>query len=176
MSDPIDSILWRDAAELDSNDYNPNVVMRPELRLIELSILKAGWLHPILVNPDALIIDGHHRVQLALKSKALLKRYKRQVPTVVLDLDRPAAMLMTVRINRAKGVAASGHMSALVRELLEKHHLDPQQVATEIGGTLDEVQLLAYDGVFKAKAVKDHPYSRAWVPRETGTRSQYETG
>ena len=52
MTDPIDKIEWRVANELNSNNYNPNVVFNKELKLLELSILKQGWIQPVLILED----------------------------------------------------------------------------------------------------------------------------
>jgi hypothetical protein len=57
-------------------------------------------------------------------------------------------------------------MHDIVRELVDKHDLDPQEIAQEIGATRDEVDLLYQDGVFAAKKIKDYAYSEAWVPVE----------
>jgi ParB-like chromosome segregation protein Spo0J len=67
-TDPIDNIKWVAAETLDPNNYNPNVVHTPELRLLEKSIVSNGWIQPILVNPDGIIIDGYHRWRLALEA------------------------------------------------------------------------------------------------------------
>lgn len=65
MTDPINSIQWLDAGTLKANHYNPNVVMNTELRLLERSILQTGWIQPILVNANRIIIDGFHRWSLS---------------------------------------------------------------------------------------------------------------
>ena len=101
--EPIENIQWLHASKLDSNDYNPNVVFTPELRLLEWSILKNGWVQPVLINKGHLIIDGFHRWRLSQDSKKLKKKYNGLTPCVVLDINRPEAMLLTIRINRAKG-------------------------------------------------------------------------
>ena len=71
MTDPIDKIEWRDAQTLNSNNYNPNVVLNQELKLLELSILQQGWIQPVLILGDGTIIDGFHRATLAKESKSL---------------------------------------------------------------------------------------------------------
>lgn len=168
--EPLSRIKWRHADELNANDYNPNVVFTPELRLLEKSILQAGWVQPILATEDGTIIDGFHRVQLSLKSEKLRARYGGRVPVAVIKLAREAAMLMTVRMNRAKGTHVAVRMSALVRELLDVHKLEPQQVAEGMGATLDEVHLLHQEGIFKHRNLDKVPFSRAWIPREDGRR------
>jgi ParB-like chromosome segregation protein Spo0J len=166
MNDPISHIEWRDAATLDGNDYNPNVVFTPELRLLEKSILMTGWVQPVLCNKAGIIIDGFHRAMLSRDSKALRERYHGRVPCAVLDVTRPEAMLMTIRINRAKGTHVAVRMSEIVRELVDVHHVSPEQIASEIGATMDEIALLRQDGVFKMKNIAGYAYSKAWYPKE----------
>ncbi|WP_039828123.1 ParB N-terminal domain-containing protein [Nocardia testacea] len=166
---PIDHIQWVPADTLDPNVWNPNRVHRPELRLLERSLLSTSWIQPLMVNPDRIIIDGFHRWRLSQDSAAVRKRWRGRVPVAVLDVDRPTAMLMTIRINRAKGTHAAVEMSAIVHELLTVHHLDPDQIAAEIGGTRQEVDLLAQDGVFTARGIADHAYSPAWYPKDAKT-------
>ena len=169
-TDPISRIEWKDASTLEGNSYNPNRVFPPELALLERSVLLQGYVQPILIQKDGLIIDGFHRSRLALVSEALLKRYNRMVPCAVLDVDRPTAMILTIRMNRAKGTHVAVKMSAIVHELLDVHHYDPQEIMAEIGATREEVELLRQDGVFSARRIPEHKWSQAWYPAETGSR------
>jgi ParB-like chromosome segregation protein Spo0J len=163
--DPVDAIVWMDASSLSGNLYNPNVVHAPELRLLETSILEIGWIQPILVSRDSIIIDGYHRWRLALESKALQARYGGRVPCAVLDLDEAHAMLLTVRINRAKGTHVAVRMSELVQSVVDAG-LDRDEVARQIGATRAEVDLLYQDDVFKARDIPNRKYGRAWIPIE----------
>ena len=50
------------------NDYNPNKVAPPELRLLKLSIHKDGFTMPVVVAHDGkghVVVDGFHRRQVA---------------------------------------------------------------------------------------------------------------
>ncbi len=164
MTDPINAIEWRDAASLLQNNYNPNAVFAPELKLLERSILLTGYVQPILITTDGTVIDGFHRVRLALESAALKKRYGGKVPCAVIDVPRDAAMVLTIRMNRAKGSHVAFRMSEIVRELIDTFHYDSQQICVEIGATKDEVDLLYQDGVFSKKKIADYRYSKAWYP------------
>ena len=166
MTDPIERIEWRLASSLKANNYNPNVVFTPELRLLERSILTQGWVQPVLINEDGTIIDGFHRSRLAQDSEALRAKYQGRVPCAVLHLTRPEAMLATIRMNRAKGSHVAARMHDIVRELIDDHDLDPQEIAQAIGANRDEVDLLYQEGVFAVKDIKNYAYSKAWVPVE----------
>ena len=162
--DPITNIVWRDASELKANDYNPNVVFNNELKLLERSVLLTGWVQPILIDGDDNIIDGFHRWSLSKESKRLRKKYERHVPCAVIDVPRHKAMVMTIRMNRAKGTHVALKMKDIIIELLDVHKCDRQEVADEIGATLAEVDLLYQSSIFKAKGLDKYRYSKAWVP------------
>lgn len=164
--DPVDSIQWVQSDTLHANAWNPNRVHLAELRLLERSLLSTGWLQPLLVNPERLIIDGFHRWRLSQDSEGVRARWRGRVPVAVLDLDRAEAMLTTIRINRAKGTHVAVEMSAIVRELIAEHGYDRQQIADAIGGTVAEVDLLNQQDVFAAKGIAKWAYSQAWYPKD----------
>jgi ParB-like chromosome segregation protein Spo0J len=164
--DPIDQIKWTDSAELRANHWNPNRVHKPELRLLELSLLSTGWIQPILANPTGLIIDGFHRWRLSQDSAKVKERWAGKVPVAVLDVEDDMAMAITVRINRAKGSHIAVEMHLLVWELLDKHGWTRERISTEIGASTHEVDTLAQEGVFAAKGIKGWAYSPAWYPAE----------
>lgn len=164
--EPIENITWVDGNELQANNYNPNNVFTPELRLLELNILRLGWVQPVLVSRDMVIIDGFHRWMLTMNSEAMKARYKGFLPCAVLDVDRPTAMMLTVRMNRAKGSHIACKMSDLVKALVRDHGIATDRLAEELGATADEIELLLQDNVFKAKDVKSLSFSKAWYPVE----------
>ena len=166
MKHPIDSIQWVDATLLQANDYNPNFVMRPEMKLLEHSILTNGWIQPILIDQDYVIIDGFHRATLARSSKKVMAQSEGKVPCTVLNLTEPERKMLTVRINRAKGVHAAVKMADLIKDIINTHEYTIQQVCEGIGATKQEVELLLKENVFKALKIDGHEYSKAWVPKE----------
>lgn len=178
MKHPIDSIQWVDADLLSANDWNPNHVFGPEMRLLELSLLKNGWIQPILVSrtPPSepggaavgfTIIDGFHRSVLARTSQKVRELTGGRVPCAVLEISEAERMLLTVRINRAKGSHAAVKMHELVERLVGEHGLSREYVAESIGATPAEVDLLLQESVFKALKIDEHEYSKAWTPRPT---------
>lgn len=164
MNDPIDNIEWLDVAELQPNGWNPNVVHNAELKLLELSIIETGWVQPVLVSRDMLIIDGFHRYSLSRDSAALREKYDGKLPCAVLDLSPGEAMMLTVRINRAKGTHVAVRMADLVQQVIDEHGFTREAVAMKIGATLAEVDVLYQNSIFERKDLKNHRYSQAWVP------------
>ncbi len=172
MKEPIDNIQWVNASDLIANAWNPNRVHKKELQLLEFSLLSTGWIQPILVKSNLideslLIIDGFHRWRLSQDSKKVKERWGGKVPVAMLDLDTPSAMLMTIRINRAKGTHVALNLSEIVRQLIETYGYAPEKIAKEMGANLDEVNLLAQDGVFAVRNIGKWAYSPAWYPVET---------
>ena len=165
MNHPIDSIEWIDAELLTANDYNPNVVLKHEFKLLEHSLLKNGWIQPILVTQDNVIIDGFHRATLAKTSIKVKNLSDGKVPCTVLSLSEPERMLLTVRINRAKGVHASVKMAELIKSVIQEYDYTIDQVKEAIGATKDEIELLLEENVFKALKIDAHKYSEAWYPK-----------
>jgi ParB-like chromosome segregation protein Spo0J len=165
MKHPIDNITWLPAGDLDPNDYNPNVVFGPEMKLLEFSILHQGWLQPILITDKKVIIDGFHRYTLALNSPEVKALTGGKIPCAVLNLTEPERMLLTIRINRAKGAHIAVKMHDIAVSLVEDHGLSVEKIAAEIGATKDEVELLLMDGVFKKFDTRNHKFSKAWYPK-----------
>jgi len=164
MKHPIDSVVWVDADLLKANDYNPNYVFSKEFNLLEFSILKSGWIQPILVTQDYTIIDGFHRATLAKTSKKVRELTNGKVPVVIMDLTEPERKLLTVRINRAKGSHVAVKMSDLIKSLVREHGLGIDYIVESIGATKEEIELLLMDDVFKKLKIDEHKYSNAWIP------------
>lgn len=167
-TEPVENIVWIHWRKLTPNDYNPNWVMPAEMNLLEHSILTLGWIQPIIVSTENIIIDGFHRWLISHKSKAVLETYGGKVPACVLDIPRWKALCMTVRINRAKGMHGAQEMAKIVRELVDDFSMDKETLCLEMGMTGVEVDALYSESVFKARKIKAHKYSKAWVPEENG--------
>lgn len=162
---PIENIVWVEVDKLKANDYNPNFVFKKEMELLKLSILKNGWIQPILITEDYVIIDGFHRATLARTYKEITKEGK--VPCCILALSEPERMLLTVRINRAKGFNIALKMSKLIKFLVIDYGISKEQIAKEIGADKDEVELLLLENVFQKKKIYENTkYSKAWIPKK----------
>ena len=75
-----------------ANDYNPNVVAPPEMKLLELSIWEDGFTMPCVCYYDKeadnyILVDGYHRYTVLKTSQRIYKRENGLLPIVVIDKD-----------------------------------------------------------------------------------------
>lgn len=164
---PVSKVQWIDVNRLQANDYNPNVVISPEFKLLKFSLLQQGWIQPILVCPrgdDFEIIDGFHRATLAKTDKEIAAMTDGKVPVCVMELSEAERKMLTIRINRAKGSHVAVRMHDIVVSLINEHGLSIKDVCQGIGADKSEIELLLTDNVFKAHDIANTPYSRAWEP------------
>ncbi len=147
-----------------ANDYNPNVVATPEMRLLELSIKLDGVTMPIVTYYDNekdlyIVVDGFHRY-------TILKDYLKSdvAPVVVIDKPLDERMGSTIRHNRARGTHQIRSMSDLVLELT-KTGWDEADICQKLGMELDEViRLKQITGLKEAFA--NHEFSKSWEEYE----------
>jgi len=161
---PISNIKWIDGSKLVANDYNPNVVLTQEMNLLKLSILSIGWIQPVLINENHIIIDGFHRWWLSQNDKEVKALTGGQVPVVELDIDDPHAKLLTIRINRAKGQHVAIKMHEVITSVFESG-IPKEEIAKEMGAHMEEVDLLLQENVFKKLDTANKKYSKAWIPK-----------
>jgi len=165
---PLSQVTWMHHSVLSANDYNPNHVFGPEMKLLKLSMLKQGWIQPVLVCKEGdgfVIIDGFHRSTLTKRDEDIQAMTNGMVPCVILDIDRKERMLLTVRINRAKGSHAAVKMHELVSSLVEDEGCTVKEICKGIGADSSEVKLLLQESVFKKLNVENTDYSEAWCPK-----------
>ncbi len=158
---PLMNVVWKNPMTLTANFYNPNVVMTTEMELIKYSILQTGWLQPILITKQDVIIDGFHRTTLARLNKW-------EVPCAILDLDEKERMMLTIRINRAKGSHIAIRMSSIITSLKELGCTD-EEIMAGIGASRGEIDLMMKPDVFSAFKLEDYQYSKAWEFQEKPT-------
>lgn len=111
------------------------------------------------------VIDGFHRSTLAKADDEVRAMTGGLVPCAVLELPVAERMLLTVRINRAKGSHVALKMHELVRTLVQDHGIPVADVCAGIGATKHEVETLLTENLFKKFDVENTPYSKAWVPK-----------
>ena len=168
MNQPIDKIKWLDRNKLKPNNYNPNMVAPPELKLLKISILEDGWTQPIVVNSDMTIVDGFHRWTLS-KDKDIAKLTDSKVPVVIMEpQDTSHQMMSTIRHNRARGTHAVLKMSDIV-DTLQKEGLNQKEIEERLQMEDEEVLRLLNRKGLPTQVVDDGEIlGKAWVPRKNG--------
>ncbi|MFU3248524.1 IbrB-like domain-containing protein [Pseudomonas paraeruginosa] len=163
---PVDCVQWVRAEQVAGNDYNPNSVAPPEMRLLRLSIEADGFTQPIVAHPQAdgrfEVVDGFHRLRVG-SGKGLRQRLHGYLPLASIRPSRTGGserIAATIRHNRARGVHGVLPMTAIVVSLLRAGWSEAD-VARELGMDNDEVlRFKQVSGL--PEMFRDHEYSRSW--------------
>lgn len=165
-AEPVDCVRWVRAELVTANDYNPNSVAPPEMRLLEHSISEDGYTQPIVgwaQEGGYEVIDGFHRHRVGRESKPIQARIHGYLPIVAINADRTDLndrMAATIRHNRARGKHRVEAMSDIVIELKRRNWSD-EKIAKNLGMDADEVlRLTQITGL--AEAFADQTFSQAW--------------
>lgn len=165
-SEPVDCVLWVRANDVQANDYNPNVVAPPEMKLLAHSIAEDGYTQPIVTfaeNGHFEVVDGFHRNLVGTKNQIVKERIQGYLPVTIIRSDRTERndrIASTIRHNRARGVHQVGDMSEIVVELARRNWSDAK-IGRELGMEPDEVlRLKQISGL--AEAFADKEFSQAW--------------
>ena len=164
--EPTDCVLWVRSDTVDPNDYNPNVVAPPEMKLLKRSILEDGYTQPVVTwieNGQREVVDGFHRKRVGKEDKAVRKRLKGYLPVTTVNewrTDRGDRIAATIRHNRARGKHTVQGMSEIVVELKRRNWSDAR-IARELGMDPDEVLRLAQISGL-AEMFADEEFSEAW--------------
>jgi ParB-like chromosome segregation protein Spo0J len=165
-SEPVDCVLWVKADCVTANDYNPNAVAPPEMKLLEHSVAEDGYTQPIVAwARDGVyeVVDGFHRHRVGKESELVRSRVNGYLPIVSINSgrdDRGDRMAATIRHNRARGEHKVDSMAEIVVELKRRFWSD-EKIAKELGMEPDEVlrltQVTGLAGLFA-----DRDFSEAW--------------
>lgn len=165
-NEPVDCVQWIESSRVTANDYNPNSVAPPEMKLLEHSILEDGYTQPIVSwfrNDVFEVIDGFHRHRVGKESEAVRSRIYGYLPAVIINderEDKGDRMAATIRHNRARGEHRVDSMAEIVVELKRRFWSD-EKIAKELGMDSDEVlrlqQVTGLAGLFA-----DREFSTAW--------------
>jgi ParB-like chromosome segregation protein Spo0J len=165
-TEPVDCVQWILSDRVIANDYNPNSVAPPEMKLLEHSILEDGYTQPIVTwlrDDINEVIDGFHRHRVGKESDSVRERIHGYLPAVVINNDREDKgdrMAATIRHNRARGEHKVDSMAEIVVELKRRFWSD-EKIAKELGMDSDEVlrlqQVTGLAGLFS-----DRDFSMAW--------------
>lgn len=166
-SEPVDLVLWIKAEEIEANDYNPNQVAPPEMRLLEHSIREDGYTQPIVTYVEGTeirtVIDGFHRNRVGRETLDISTRLHGYLPVTTANVgrsDRSDRIAATIRHNRARGKHMVSAMSDIVIELSKRNWSDAR-IAKELGMDADEVLRLKQIGGL-AELFSDREFSEAW--------------
>lgn len=154
-------------SELSGAPWRATHVLKPDLRLLADSIRDYGIISPIVVQKKTLhIIDGYHRWLVCGNDKSLQRSFGGQVPVAVVDIDTVDAMVMHIRLNRAKGQLVARYMSSVVRDIAASKKYSLQEMEELFNMNMLELDLMLDGSLLKMRKVKEHTYSKAWVPIE----------
>lgn len=165
FNEPVDCVRWVPAEKVVANDYNPNRVAPPEMKLLEISIRQDGYTQPIVVYHDSendryIVVDGFHRNRVGKEVADIRERIHGYLPVVVIDKDLSNRMASTIRHNRARGTHAIPSMAKIVEELYFMGWSD-KKIAEQLGMDKDEVlRLKQFTGL--GSLFKDREFSQAW--------------
>ncbi len=164
--EPVDCVLWVLADKVEANDYNPNRVAPPEMKLLELSILEDGYTQPIVtweVDGHLEVVDGFHRNRIGKESREVYKRIHGYLPVTIINndrIDRGDRIASTIRHNRAPGKHVVQGMSDIAVELKRRNWTD-EKIAKQLGMDPDEVLRLAQISGL-AEMFANQEFSEAW--------------
>jgi len=162
---PVYNIKSIPVEKIRANEYNPNRVAPPEMRLLYDSIKEDGYTMPIVVyhnKKDGMyeIVDGFHRYTVMLKYKDIYEREKGLLPCSVIEKPISERMASTIRHNRARGSHRVDLMSNIVAELIELGKSD-RWISEHLGMSADEIlRLKQVTGL--AELFKDKEFSKSW--------------
>lgn len=166
--EPVDFVKWVSSSEVQANDYNPNKVAPPEMKLLELSIINDGYTQPIVgwsqTDKGGIeVVDGFHRSRVGKESKIVSARVSGYLPVVDIRSDQSGKnerMSSTIRHNRARGKHQIDAMSEIVIELKNRNWRNAR-IARELGMDEEEVlRLCQISGLEHLFSDKD--FSRSW--------------
>lgn len=163
--EPVDCVQWVPVETVVANDYNPNTVAPPEMRLLAHSIEQDGYTQPVVTcaNGERVIVDGFHRRRVCAENPRVRERVRGYLPVTTVRGGRDALrdrMASTIRHNRARGVHGVLPMVEVVATLIRQGWND-DEVARELGMDADEV-LRFKQAKGLPELFRETQYSRAW--------------
>lgn len=140
---PVYNVKAIPVEKIQANDYNPNVVAPPEMKLLELSIWEDGFTMPCVCYYDKdmdtyILVDGFHRYQVLKNSKRIYQRENGLLPVVVIDKEISNRMASTIRHNRARGTHNIELMCNIIAEL-DHAGMTDEWIMKNVGMDRDEV-------------------------------------
>ena len=166
---PVYGILAVPFEKIKPNDYNPNKMAPPEMRLLYDSIREDGYTMPIVCYYDKeedtyVIVDGFHRYRVMRDYPDIYQREGGMLPVSVIDKPLSNRMASTIRHNRARGSHDVDLMSNIIRDLHDIGRSDAW-ISKHLGMDKDEIlRLKQITGL--AALFRDVRFGQAWRPAE----------
>lgn len=169
FEDPVDLVRWVPADKVRANEYNPNKVASPEMKLLHTSIKLDGYTQPIVAYklPDGTYetVDGFHRKKIGTEYKDIREKIYGYLPLVTINKPIDERMGSTIRHNRARGTHQIRSMSDIVIDLA-KEGWSEEEICNKLGMDLDEVIRLKQISGLK-EAFQNHEFSKSWEEFES---------
>lgn len=155
------------ADQVEGNDYNPNKVAPPEMKLLMLSIRKDGLTMPVVVADQDnkkrpyVVVDGFHRTRVVQTCKDVNDSLHGYIPASKLNKSIEDRITATVRHNMARGTHQV-ELSAKLVAMLKKHNWTNARIGMELGMDADEVlRLKQITGL--TELFSDKEFSKSWI-------------
>jgi ParB-like chromosome segregation protein Spo0J len=177
---PVSDVRWVPRELVNANDYNPNHVAPPEMRLLKISLLVDGWTQPLVVRevppevPSSVgdgdefkttyeLVDGYHR-WLAAEDKKIAAMTGGQVPiSLVPEKPLEDRMMSTIRHNRARGEHKVLDMAKITTKLVDAG-FDDGDIGDLLQMDSEEVRRLREFGNMRRRGAKDE-FNKGWTPQ-----------
>lgn len=172
---PVYNVIAVPVDKIQANNYNPNSVAPPEMKLLYESIKNDGYTMPIVCCYDKeqdiyIIVDGFHRYRIMLEYPDIYEREHGLLPVSVIDKSIDQRMASTIRHNRARGTHDVELMSNIVKDLHDLGRSDAW-ISKHLGMDKDEIlRLKQITGL--ASLFKDINFGKAWKPVDEQTEKQ----
>ncbi len=166
---PVYNVIAVPVHKIKPNNYNPNCVAPPEMRLLYQSIKMDGYTMPIVCyynkeTDEYIIVDGFHRYRVMLEHEDIFEREGGMLPVSIIHKPIDQRMASTIRHNRARGNHNVDLMSNIVKELHEIGRSDAW-ISKHLGMERDEIlRLKQITGL--AALFQDVKFGKAWRPIE----------
>lgn len=165
LKHPVLNVQLVPIARVEGNEYNPNKVAPPEMKLLELSVKKDGLTMPVVVasekkNENWVIVDGFHRTAVCRDTQEIKDSLEGYLPVTILEKSLENRVAATVRHNIARGTHQV-ELSAKLVAFLKRNDWSNKRIGEELGMDPDEVlRLRQITGL--AEAFQDQEFSKSW--------------
>ena len=169
INSPVYNVIAVPIEKIAPNDYNPNKMAPPEIKLLYDSIREDGYTMPIVCYYDKekdlyVIVDGFHRYRVMKDYPDIYRREGGMLPVSVIDKPLSGRMASTIRHNRARGAHDVDLMSNIIRDLHDIGRSDAW-ISKHLGMDKDEIlRLKQITGL--AALFRDIDFGQAWRPAE----------